>query len=65
MTLYQIAFKDWIAIGVIGQFTACEGVGMKSMFMSEYGLTVFVEISDENILTEFDWAFCMLCNMEQ
>lgn len=65
MTLYQIAFKDSVATGVVGQFASCGLVSIRSMFLSEYGLTILADVTDEDILEVWDWAFCMLCNMEQ
>ena len=65
MTLYQIAFRNTVAIAVIKQFSRYCGVDIKSIFLSDYGLTVFAQIEEESVLEEWDWAFSMVCNMEQ
>lgn len=65
MTVYQIAFRDSVAIAVIKQFSEYYVVDIRSIFLSDYGLTAYVDIKDDNILEEWDWAFSMVCNMNQ
>lgn len=65
MTLYQIAFRESVSTGVVQQFSDCLFVDIRSIFLSEYGLTVYAHIEDDDVLEEWDWAFSMVCNMDQ
>ena len=65
MTLYQIAFRSSVAIAVVKQFSRCYGVDIRSISLSDYGLTVFAQIEEESVLEEWDWAFSMVCDMDQ
>lgn len=65
MTLYQIAFRSSVAIAVVKQFSRSFGVDIRSIFLSDYGLTVFAQIEEESVLEDWDWAFSMVCDMDQ
>lgn len=65
MTLYEIAIRDHVCVGVIEELSRHWAGEVTFIYMSEYGLTICAEITDDAFFKDYDWAFSMICNMEQ
>lgn len=62
MSIMQIAFRNDVSVSVIEN--VMKAFDVNYAFLSEYGITMVVDTNDSD-LTEYEWALCMLCDMDQ
>ena len=61
MTLWEVAFRESVATSVVLEFMDKTS---NYCYRGAYGLTMVVDDNDVD-LSEYDWAFSMVCSMEQ